>query len=118
MKSDISIPEAETLRRIAAALATSLSRSARFEGRIDVGMSAGLFFRGFPWTGEIACETALPDFAASTAGQYFLAFNWEGKPVVQASAAHAAAPPPAAPLPPPPALDSLFDAIFDEKGAF
>lgn len=114
MKSDISIPEAETLRRIAAALATSLSRSARFEGRIDVGMSAGLFFRGFPWTGEIACETALPDFAASTAGQYFLAFNWEGKPVVQVSAPRAAA----APLPPPPALDSLFDAIFDEKGAF
>jgi len=116
MKADITIPEAETLRRIAAALATSLSRSARFEGRIDVDMSAGPFFRGFPWTGEVARASAPPDFAASTAGQYFLAFNWEGVSVLGAAAIRAAASRPSAP-PSPPALDSLFDAIFDGKGA-
>ena len=75
------IEEEATLRRLAGALATSLSKSARFEGRIDLELSTGVFFRSFPWTGEIIVAEGLPAFESSTAGQYFMEFNWEGKPV-------------------------------------
>lgn len=114
MRNSIAIPEAETLRRLAAALATSLARSAKFEGRIDVDMSTGVFFRGFPWTGEIVRAGAMPDFAASTAGQYFMAFNWDGKPVVGDADVRIAAIRSPSGAPAPQAIESYFDALFDD----
>lgn len=77
----LNIPEANTLRRLAASLATSLSSSAIFKGTLDESLSAGLFFRSFPWTGQLRKAGALPEVNSSTVGQYFKAFNWEGIPV-------------------------------------
>ena len=81
MSIRVNIPEADALRRLAASLATALSSTGRFEGRIDFDLSAGVFFRRFPWTGVFYKPELLPEFDSSTTGQYFAAFNWEGHPV-------------------------------------
>lgn len=100
MKTRLNIPEADSLRRIAASLASALSTEAVFRGRIDTNLSTGLFFRSFPWTGVARVPVRTVDHQTSTVGQFFAAFNWEGvatEKMLRAGAPQAKAPVPTAP---------------------
>jgi hypothetical protein len=77
----LQIPETGSLRRLAASLSTSLVDRVVLGRSLDLGLSASVFFRYFPWTGVMIPRASLPDLRNNTVGQYFAQFNWEGLPL-------------------------------------
>ena len=86
----LNIPEAASLRRAAASLASALSAEPAAEQGLSLDLAARMFFRAFPWTGERRTHVPAADLDVETVGQYFRAFNWEGVPAP--AAAYALAP--------------------------
>lgn len=78
----VKIAEAEAIRRLAGALATSRAATARARNApgLDFGQSVRVYFVRFPWLGQAVGGTAgaLPEFKVATVGQYFSMLDWEG----------------------------------------
>ncbi len=79
----ISLSEGPAIRRLAAALSTSLQKSVS-KNSLDSGQTTSVYFRLFPWAGPDSVRGELPKFDVSSVGQYFREFNWEGTMIKRA----------------------------------
>ncbi|MEQ8821785.1 MAG: hypothetical protein RLY93_16225 [Sumerlaeia bacterium] len=77
----IAIPEASAIRRLAASLATSAAaKTPSSGGGLDLNQNVRNYFFYFPWTGKpVVTGERMPTLEEATVGQYFSAFDWEGR---------------------------------------
>jgi hypothetical protein len=80
MPLKIAIPEAESIRRLAAALVTAKSHgTVRDAGELDFSQTVRYYFRRIPWSGRRAVQVGLAlDMSLVTVGQYFMSMDWDG----------------------------------------